>query len=112
MLLVLSQPVNMRPACSSLKAGRNVACATGASKVVHWEQRFVLHAASAFRDHPLNRKVRLSVPLRTLQREAGLSASGLAHLVRVAGPRVRGGRLVLVCDRHADSCIAHNLPLS
>eukprot|EP00798_Chlamydomonas_sp_ICE-L_P028507 gene28507-31664_t len=59
----------------------------GARQCVRFRQAVVLDAASAFNDHPINRRVEMRVAVSELQREAGLSADAMKHILRVAGQK-------------------------
>jgi hypothetical protein len=78
---------------------------TGARRLLHWEQRMVLHAASGDTVMPAELKVKLAVSAAELAHEAGLSRDGLQFLLAVAGDRCVCARLVF-CVAAASACKA------
>lgn len=74
----------------------------GATKLLRFDQSYVLHAMAATTDHPLNHPVTLHVNAQQLAAEVGLSAEALALVQEVCGQRYdpSTGDIVLKCRRY------------
>lgn len=59
----------------------------GARRLLRWEQRLMLHAASGQVVMPAELKVKLAVSAAELQQETGLSDNALQYMLAVAGER-------------------------
>lgn len=78
----------MFPALFAILAAAVVVCmCAGARRLLRWEQRLMLHAASGQVVMPAELKVKLAVNAAELQQETGLSGKGLRYLLKVAGSR-------------------------
>jgi hypothetical protein len=80
-----------RPAPADVQVGAALPLASrvpyeGASRVLRWATNLVL-SAGYDQKHPMSNKVVLTVRLRDLAREVGLSREGTAWIAAVCGPR-------------------------
>lgn len=73
----------------------------GARPILRWEDRYVM-AVGGHEPHPLNKKAKMSVYLRDLQVETGLSNAALQHIARICGTRYNQnrGELTLVSEKY------------
>jgi hypothetical protein len=69
--------------------------------ILYWETSQVIEAGGSANDHPLNRKVTLTVRLKALQRETGLSDEALEYIKDICGKRFDNKRnlIKIVCTR-------------
>lgn len=58
----------------------------GASRVLLWRTRIILSAGNDQR-HPLSNKVEVTLKLRELAKEVGLSRAGVEYIRALCGPR-------------------------